>query len=450
MRTSDRLLAEFAHAHPKKIDLSLGRMHRLLKALGNPEQNLPPVIHVAGTNGKGSTIAFLSAMLAAAKKTHHRYHSPHLFTFHERILLNNQPITDETLTHYLELCRARNNESADTAITFFEITTAAAFAAFADTQFIGAPAEFLLLEVGLGGRLDATNVITPYLSAITAIDYDHQEFLGDTLSAIAHEKAGIIKPHTPIVCAPQHSEVATIIRARAEAQNAPLSLGNQDWQVMSEHISGQERLIYQDEQGLLDLPPPSLAGAHQYINAGVAIKLARLIGLDETAIATGLTQAQWSGRLQNITLPAYPNRQIWLDGAHNVAGARVLAQWLKERIKQPAKQSGHKKDVSMIVAMMGNKDCAAYFKEIAKYNPDTNITIHTCPLVGQAKEVIEGATADDLCRAAKGAGLTAFAHKDLAAALDASTSKEDDKENMLVISGSLYLMAQVLSLKSTL
>jgi dihydrofolate synthase / folylpolyglutamate synthase len=271
---SDAILTRLLSLHPKIIDLSLDRMHSILGKLGHPEQHLPPVIHVAGTNGKGSTVAYLRHIMEAAGLKVHTYTSPHLVKFHERIRVAGELIAESDLTVLLEECEQAN---AQEPITFFEITTAAAFLAYSRT-----PADYLILEVGLGGRLDATNVIDkPALCVITTIDYDHQQYLGDTLSLIAHEKAGILKRGCPAIIGVQPDEARAEIERVAERVRAPAAIAGQDWQAYEQH----GRLVFQDENGLLDLPLPQLKGRHQIDNAGNAIAAVRK--LDDTASPTG-------------------------------------------------------------------------------------------------------------------------------------------------------------------
>jgi len=272
--TSDRVLERLGRLHPKLIDLSLGRVERLLAAVGNPQDDLPPVVHVAGTKGKGSTVATMRACLEAAGYRVHAYISPHLVRFHERIRLAGHLIDEEALIALLEECERANR---DAPITFFEITTAAAFLAFART-----PADIVLLEVGLGGRLDATNVVRrPAVTAITPVSLDHQAFLGDTVAAIAGEKAGILKPGITAVIAPQPREAAAVIEARAEAVSAPLYRARHEWRC--EASGGGMR--YEGERWRLDLPLPSLIGAHQVVNAGTAIAPKALVDCCNVAVS---------------------------------------------------------------------------------------------------------------------------------------------------------------------
>lgn len=318
---SDALLARMMALHPTEIDLSLDRMWRLLGALDHPERRLPPVIHIAGTNGKGSTVAMLRAGLRSAGLRVQAYTSPHLVAFHERIELAGGPIDEAALCAVLDHVLTANGGHA---ITFFEATTAAALLAFADT-----PADILLLEVGLGGRLDATNVVQqPRLSVITPVDLDHQDFLGTRLEEIAAEKAGILKRGVPCVVGRQHDAALEVIEACAQRVGAPLLVRGQHWHVRTEH----GRLVFEDERGLLDLPLPVLPGAHQIDNAGMVLAVLRGLGQPEHVCAAALTQARWPARMELLRNGALsgliPQGELWLDGGHNPAAARVLADVL--------------------------------------------------------------------------------------------------------------------------
>ncbi|WP_207461408.1 folylpolyglutamate synthase/dihydrofolate synthase family protein [Azospirillum sp. SYSU D00513] len=315
---ADPVLERLKGLHPKVIDLSLDRLHRLLAALDHPERRLPPVVHVAGTNGKGSTVAFLRAMLEAAGLRVHVYTSPHLVRFHERIRLAGRLIDDDRLAALLEECEIANGGAP---ITFFEVTTAAAFLAFARE-----PADVVLLETGLGGRLDATNVVErPAVTAITRISYDHRQFLGDTLAAIAGEKAGILKPGVPAVIAPQPAEEAwRTLAARAEAVGAPLV----QWGVEPRG----DGFVYESGRRRLELPMPGLLGAHQIGNAGVALAVLDQLpfAVGEEAVRRGLAGVEWPARLQRLTrgplaegLPV--GWELWLDGGHNDSAGEALA-----------------------------------------------------------------------------------------------------------------------------
>ncbi|MBF9061368.1 bifunctional folylpolyglutamate synthase/dihydrofolate synthase, partial [Rhodobacterales bacterium HKCCSP123] len=285
--SSDILLERMMSLHPKIIDLTLDRMHRILAALDHPERRLPPVIHIAGTNGKGSTLAMIRAGLEGAGLATHAYTSPHLARFHERIRVAGELIEEQALSRTLDTCLAANGPDP---ITYFEITTAAAFVAFAET-----PADYTLLEVGLGGRLDATNVIDrPALTVITPVDMDHQQYLGETLARIAAEKAGIIKRGVPVIVGRQQDEALEVIEAQAARLNAPVLAHGQHWHVWEE----RGRLVFQDETGLLDLPKPALLGAHQVENAGIALAALRTLGQPEEAFEAAMTRAVWPARMQ--------------------------------------------------------------------------------------------------------------------------------------------------------
>lgn len=314
------LLHRFTTLHPRAWDLGLERLARLLSDLGNPQHQLPPVIHVAGTNGKGSTTAFVRAMLESDGKAVHAYTSPHLVRFNERIRVAGALVSDEELTEALLYCESVNKGQP---ITFFEATTAVAMLLFSRTE-----ADATLLEVGLGGRLDATNVVDkPSVCIITPISMDHMGFLGDTLEKIAGEKAGILKRGVPAVIGPQEPEALDVIRAVAERVGAPLIVHGQDYMAYEEH----GRLVYQDEFGLLDLPLPRLAGRHQIQNAGLAIASLRHSNLDvsDSAYETAMGAVTWPGRLQKLTgnLAALsPSCDVWLDGGHNAGGGKALAE----------------------------------------------------------------------------------------------------------------------------
>lgn len=373
---SDQVLDRLSALHPKMIDLSLGRVERLLATLDNPERKLPPVIHVAGTNGKGSTIAMIRAGLEAAGQTVHVYTSPHLVRFHERIRVAGQLIDEDLLLETLERCE-RANDGAP--ITYFEITTCAALLAFAET-----PADAVLLEVGLGGRLDTTNVIDhPKLCVITPIDIDHQQFLGETLGEIAGEKAGILKPGAPAVIAYQQDTARDVIEARAEAIGATLSVGGQDWAVWTEH----GRLVFQDLDGLLDLPLPALLGPHQVSNTGTALAALRNLGVDEAACEAALTNAKWPARMQRITdghlLAPLDRAELWIDGGHNPAAGRAIASTLAELPDCPTYLVCGMLDTKDIVGFL--RPLAAHARELFAVNiPDTPAALPAETIAGHA------------------------------------------------------------------
>ncbi len=348
---SDAILARLLTLHPKMIDLTLDRVWSLLAALDHPERRLPPVVHVAGTNGKGSTVAMMRAGLEGAGKTAHAYTSPHLARFHERIRLSGALIPEADLAALLEECEARNGGRP---ITFFEITTCAAFLAFART-----PADWLLLEVGLGGRLDATNVVErPALTVITPISFDHQQYLGETIGAIAFEKAGILKPGVPCIVGPQRTEALAVFEARAAEVGAPLIVAGRDWTAGIE----DGRLRFEDARGALTLPAPNLPGAHQAENAGAALAGLRALGFGEDACRAAVTRAEWPARLQRLkTGPlaeaaAAGGVELWLDGGHNEAAGEVVAAWFRTlAAESPA-------PLHMVCGMLETKDPAAFLR----------------------------------------------------------------------------------------
>ena len=417
-QTSDAILARMMALHPKIIDLTLDRMWRLLEALEHPEESLPPVIHIAGTNGKGSTQAMIRAGLEGMGKSVHAYTSPHLARFHERIRLAGDLIDEGHLTEVLDECYARNGGET---ITYFEITTAAALLAFARTQ-----ADYTLLEVGLGGRLDATNVIAaPALSIITPISIDHEQFLGDTLAKIAGEKAGIIKRGVPCVVGPQPDEAMDVIEATAARLGAPLIAYGQHWHVWEE----RGRLVYQDETGLLDLPLPALLGAHQVQNAGAALAALRHLGVDEAACETAMTGAKWPARMQRLRkgplVEAAPEVELWLDGGHNAAAGQALSKVLAGLPTRPT---------HLICGMLNTKDIKGYLAPLAA--EAASLTAVSIP--GEANTLPAEETAD----AATVVGMKATTAESVLGALKA-IAKEAPGARVLIC-GSLYLAGRVL------
>jgi dihydrofolate synthase/folylpolyglutamate synthase len=347
--TIDAALVRLARLHPKSIDLSLGRLEALLDRLGRPQDRLPPVIHIAGTNGKGSTAAFLRAICEASGERVHVYTSPHLVRFNERIRLAGEIVDDARLADAFARVEAANG---DDPITFFEATTAAAFLLFAET-----PAERLILEVGLGGRFDATNLVpAPQVCVITPVSLDHQGFLGDTVEQIAGEKAGIIKPGVPVVVGPQSDGARTVIAEAARRTGAPARVWGEDFRAYPE----RDRLVYEEESLLWDLPAPSLPGPHQIVNAGVAAAVARACGLDQEAVREGLRTARWPARLQRLTsgplaqIAQTGGAELWLDGGHNPAAGEALAA----SIGQMA--GAEDRPLVLICAFGMNKDAGAF------------------------------------------------------------------------------------------
>src|SRR5882757_8794762 len=417
---SDAVLERLLSLHPKRIDLVLDRIERLLAALGHPETKMPPIIHVAGTNGKGSVCAYLRAMLEGWGYRVHVYTSPHLVHFHERIRIAGRLISEEELAAILEECEMAK---AGLPITFFEITTAAAFLALSRHK-----ADALILEVGLGGRYDATNVIgTPAAVCITPVAMDHQDFLGDTLPAIATEKSGILKRGAP----------AIIVR-RADQLGAPVYVYGEDFQAFEEH----GRLVYQDTEGLLDLPLPKLVGRHQIANAAIAIAALRRIGGRwgrEQGIEWGLKHVEWPARLQILIkgalIDAAPKgAEVWLDGGHNPHGGAAVAQSmadLEERSPKP---------LYLICGMLRTKDAVGYFlpfRGLAKH-------VTTIAIPGEAASLGAGALYD----AVREAGLEAAPADDLIDAMMQvsawSRARESEGAPRILISGSLYLAGKVL------
>ncbi len=436
---SDAILDRLTLLHPKLIDLTLGRTQRLLAAFGHPEQHLPPVIHIAGTNGKGSVSAFLQSILEAAGLRVHRYSSPHLVRFHERIVLCGTPITEADLTALLEECEQVNGGEP---ITYFEITTVAALLAFSRT-----PADVVLLEVGLGGRYDATNMLdTPAATIVTHIGYDHQHFLGETLGEIAGEKAGILKREVPAVISPQKDEAFARIEHEAARVSAPLYVGGQDWNAYEEH----GRLVYQDTDGLLDLPLPALVGAHQMENAGAAIAaLRRLKGelqVSDDAIARGLVSVEWPARMQRLKSgplvdAAGQEAELWLDGCHNPSGGQVAAATLAdfdEKLPRP---------LYLICAMQNTKDAVGFFANFRGLARQ----VFTVAVAVPGASTVPGADAATpaalLAEMAGTAGLEAAPMSCLEAAVGRSVGHADAETGdppRILICGTLYLAGHIL------
>lgn len=418
MSTTDAILQRLTGLHPKVIDLSLDRMQRLLSDLGNPQDRIPPVIHVAGTNGKGSTQAFIRAGLESAGLRVHAYTSPHLAFFNERIRLAGELIGDEILAETLAEVEAVN---AGRPITFFEVTTAAGFLAFSRVA-----ADYTLLEVGLGGRLDATNVVeAPRLTVITPISIDHTQYLGETLSQIAGEKAGILKRRVPCVVARQPDEALAVIEARAARLGCFLSVAGQHWTAAREG----DALVYQDERGLLDVPLPALTGPHQVENAGTAIAALRELGFGQVEAAAAMTRVEWPARMQRLTrgplVRAAGSCELWLDGGHNPAGGEAVAATLAAMPRKPT---------HLVCGMLNTKDVTGYMRLLAPQVASlTAVTIE-----GEAATLSAEATA----AAAEATGIPARMAPDVAEAVAALAAAQPGSR--ILICGSLYLAGRVL------
>ena len=418
MDRSSAILERLLHLHPREIDRSLDRIEALMIALGSPDKRLPPVIHIAGTNGKGSTQAMIRAGLEAGGDRVHAYTSPHLARFHERIRLAGELISEAYLTELLDECLAANGPDA---ITFFEITTCAAFLAFARV-----PADWTLLEVGLGGRLDATNVVDkPRLTIITPVSLDHQAFLGDTVAAIAGEKAGIIKRGVPVIVGPQTEEGLAVIEARAERLGAPVLAFGQHWHAREE----AGRLVFEDERGLLDLPLPNLPGPHQIQNAGAALMALRHLGCDEAACEAAVTRAEWPARMQRLRrgplVDMAPQVELWLDGGHNPAGGEAVAATLDRMAPRPT---------HLICGMLNTKDVGGYMRPLSRHVTQ----LHAVSIPGEANTLPAEVTRD----AALAAGIDAVAAPSVAEALAGIVAQ--DPTARVLICGSLYLAGSIL------
>jgi len=429
---STAVLDELGQLHPLLIDLSLDRIRVLLDRLGRPQDKLPPVIHVAGTNGKGSTVAFLRTMLAGHGKRVHMYTSPHLVRFHERIQLADEkgqtrPICDHDLVETLEHVSTVNDGAP---MTFFEITTAAAFVAFSQT-----PADVLLLEVGLGGRLDATNVVdTPKVCVITPVSIDHSDKLGATLELIAFEKAGILKAGVPAVIGPQDPAAMTSIEQTAKRVGSPLCYFGQDYMAFEE----RGRLIFQSEQRLIDLPLPALIGRNQIMNAGIAIATALMFTdgqISDRALEHGLQKANWPARFTRLCGAPFADwtsaaTELWLDGGHNPGAGVVLAQTLADL------QDRVHKTTYLITGMMKGKDAAGFLA------PFSGLVKHVYAIpIPQSNASMDPALLADHARSV---GLTAYTATDVRSAIAAMEAEHKDQKRILIC-GSLHLAGSVLA-----
>jgi dihydrofolate synthase/folylpolyglutamate synthase len=437
MMSSDHLMERFLALHPKLIDLSLGRLHRLLDALGNPQHRLPPIIHVAGTNGKGSTIAFMRGILEAAGLSVHVYTSPHLVRFHERIRLGSlgggKLVAEDILVDAFERCEKAN---AGEPITVFEMTTAAAFVLFSEHK-----ADVLLLEVGLGGEFDATNVIdTALATVVTPVSMDHSEYLGDTLTLIAKAKAGILKRGIPAIIAQQdHPEAEAVLERQAARVGAKLIAAGHHFQSYEEN----GRFIFQDEDGLLDLPLPKLLGRHQYSNAGTAIAALRAAGLGTLSVSAyeqGIANATWPARLQRLSTGTLAklipeDSELWLDGGHNPDGGKVLASAMQDFNRKLLRP------LVMIVGMLGTKDSAAFLEAFRGLATEVIAVPIPSQKVSRAPE--------EVASLAEKAGLNAHISLGFEAALHNIAARQWPTPPRILMTGSLYLAGEILGANGT-
>jgi len=419
--------------HPKVIDLSLDRIEGLLVRLDHPERHLPPVIHIAGTNGKGSVIAYLQAMLEAAGKRVQCYTSPHLVRFHERIRLPDGLIDEARLVALLERCEEANGAAP---ITFFEVTTAAAFLAFAET-----PADILLLETGLGGRLDATNVLDkPLLTVLTPVSIDHTQFLGETLQEIAFEKAGILKPGVPAVVGEQKPEALAVLEERASEILAPLSIAGRDWRM----VPSVQGFVFEDSDSNTHYPEPGLIGDFQKQNAALAVAAMKAAGradkhfnLEDSALSQGVANASWAARLQRLKtgalvdlLPTDGTWELWLDGGHNPAAGEALSRQLNNWTDKP---------LTIIFGMMNTKAATDYLRQIA----GAADLLYSLAIPGEANSL----SAEEASEAAAAAGFQATPCGSLHDAL--SKVAANSRPGRILICGSLYLAGHVLAENGT-
>lgn len=433
--TVEQALATLQALHPKKIDLGLERIERVLKKLGNPQHKLPPTIHIAGTNGKGSTVAYLRAFTEAAGLKAHVYTSPHLVHFRERIVIGSEEISDDMLVDVLARVRSANDGKP---LSFFEATTAAAFLAFSENS-----ADICIIEVGLGGRYDATNVITPACCGITPIDMDHAEFLGRDLAGIAREKAGIMKMHTPVIIGPQSDLVRAVLDAQANQAMADAKFWGADFRAYRQH----GRLVYEDEGQLMDLPLPALIGDHQVMNAGTAIAIARQMQLSEEAIEKGLQTVSWPARMQNLRIGALADMvkesggELWLDGGHNPHAARAVASAMAEmEAKSP-------RPLILVTGILANKDIGGFldaFEGLAS------------AVIGVAIDGHSSLAPETLAEIAQGRGMNGQVAGNLIDAVQRAinTGEAMSRQSVdepiipprILICGSLYLAGEVLKL----
>lgn len=434
----DAALTAMAALHPKKIDLGLERIERVLKTLDNPQDRLPPVVHIAGTNGKGSTVSFIRAMAEAGGLKCHVYISPHLVHFRERITVASEEVSDTQLLDVLERVRTANDGQP---LSFFEATTAAALLAFSETS-----ADLCIIEVGLGGRYDATNVIDrPAVVGITPIDMDHAEFLGRDLAGIAREKAGIMKHFVPAAIGKQSDLVNAVLEAEANKLSVKAVYFGQDFRSYRQH----GRLIYEDENALMDLPLPALIGEHQIMNAGLAINIARTVQFSEISIERGLETVKWPARMQNLTrgpfaeMVAESGGELWLDGGHNPHAARAVASAMAEM------ESKSPRPLILVTGILANKDIGGFldaFEGLASAVIGVSISNHASLAPETLRELAEvrgmnGQVASNLTDALQRAINTGEA-------LSRQTPDQPITAPRVLICGSLYLAGEVLKQNS--
>lgn len=427
------ILDGFAERSLKEIILGLERITDALSRLGNPHHRLPPVIHIAGTNGKGSTLAFLKSILTEGGLRVHAFTSPHLVKFNERIVLAGEQISDDGLASVLARCEAA---AGDLPLSYFEAVTAAAFLAFEET-----PGDVILLETGLGGRLDATNVVdAPRAAVITPIAMDHQRFLGDTISAIASEKAGILKADAPFVTGPQHRDALEVLKSRALAIGAKPFVYNEDWTFRRE--SG--RLVYEDDDGLIDLAAPRfLVGNHQLENAALATAAVKAAGMapQASAVSKGIERARWPARLQRLTEGPLVHlaekhegdkAELWLDGGHNPHAATAIARTLADL------EEASPRPVILIVAMQETKDAPGFFAAFE------DLVSAAFTLTNPGGKAIP---APRLAEIAQEAGIPAAPRESLDDAIEQAmleTGRSGEGMPRILICGSLYLAGEIL------
>ena len=416
--SSDFILNRMMTLHPKVIDLTLDRVWSLLEALGNPQNNLPKVIHIAGTNGKGSTLSMLRAGLNQIGLKTHAYTSPHLVRFHERIQLNDNFIDENDLTEILNECYSANK---DRPITYFEITTCAAILAMSRKH-----ADYVLLEVGLGGRLDATNVIAhPALTVITPVSIDHEQFLGNTVKKIAAEKAGIIKPFCPIIIGKQDKNALQVITEKALEQKAPILAEGQQWRIKQTGDS----ILYEDQTTTIELPLPNLLGTHQIQNAGIAIAaLTQLTGRKE-AFYGAVSKAKWPARMQKLStgpiLSTLGHSDVWLDGGHNPAAGKALANYLSTQ---------NKKQIVLICGMLKTKDVAGYLSPLSNL-----VKFLAAVSIPNEQNTL---TAEETAKSANELGINSKSFTSISEGVQFVANQFPDCR--VLICGSLYLAGQIL------